>query len=104
MEPIITPEMLASTGIKIKDEEVVAYLDHLNELLSERIGQTIAENLSDEEIDVLADLEKTASEEAMGEWLAKRIPDLDDLIQDEIDITLGEAAENSDTINKLEES
>ena len=104
MEPIITPEMLASTGIMIKDEDVVAYLDHLNEMLNERIGETIAENLTDEEIDILADLQETASEETLGDWLAKRIPDLDDLIDDEINILLGEAAENSNKINKLEES
>ncbi len=104
MEPIITPEMLASTGIMIKDEDVVSYLDHLNEMLNERIGETIAENLTDEEIDILADLQETASEETLGDWLAKHIPDLDDLIDDEIDILLGEAAENSNKINKLEES
>ncbi|MDB5162253.1 MAG: hypothetical protein JWM52_761 [Candidatus Saccharibacteria bacterium] len=103
MEPIITAEMLASTGIIIKEDELVSYLDHINEQLNDRVGQAIAENLSDEEIDILADLEEKASEEELGQWIAKHIPDLDDIIEDEIDILLGEATENSDTINTLEE-
>ncbi|MEO6110143.1 MAG: DUF5663 domain-containing protein [Candidatus Saccharimonadales bacterium] len=104
MEPLITPTMLAATGIDIKDEDVEAYLEHLNTLLTERIGEAITESLSEENIEALSLLQETASDEELGKWLNTNVPDLDQIIQDEIDIVLGEAVENSDEINSLEES
>lgn len=103
MEPLITPVMLASTGITIADDQVDAYLDHLNELLTERIGEAITESLDSAQLEELSKLEETATDEELGEWMTKNVADLEDIIADEIDILLGDAAENSGKINEIEE-
>jgi hypothetical protein len=103
MDPLITPEMLAQTGIIIADNEVEAYLDLMNDTLTERIGEAITESLTDEQLDTLSSLEETASDEQLNDWLRKNVTDMDTIIQDEIDIILGDAAENSGTINSLDQ-
>jgi hypothetical protein len=103
MDALITPEMLAQTGIIIADDEVEAYLDLINDTLTERIGEAITESLSDEQLDELSTLEETASDEQLNDWLQKNVTNMDTIIQDEIDILLGDAAENSGAINSLDE-
>ena len=100
MEPIITPLLLASTGIKIPEDEVDDYLDDLNEQLAERIGETVVTTLDPDQVDELAKLQETKSDEEINTWLRQQIPDLDDLIQQEVDILLGEVVDSADTVNQ----
>jgi hypothetical protein len=102
MDPVITPEMLAMTGIHVADEELDDYLTHLNDLLTERIGESITDVLTDEQIEEISQLQETASDEELNQWLQKNVKELDQIIQDEIDIILGDAADNSDEINSLD--
>lgn len=103
MEPLITPVMLASTGIRIADDEVDAFLEHLNDQLTERIGEAITESLDPAQLDELSKLEETATDEELGEWMSKNVTDLDDIIADEIEILLGDAVENRGAINDIQE-
>jgi hypothetical protein len=102
MDDLITPEMLAQTGIVIADGQVAEYLKLLNDQLTDRVGQAILDVLTDDQIDDLAEVQGSADDEALSAWLAENVKELDDIIQDEIDILLGEAAENSDKINEIE--
>lgn len=99
MEPIITPELLATTGIAIPEEQVSPLLDHLNELLDERVGTAIVESLSDEQIDELASLQETASEDDIQTWMESHVQDMPAIVQDEIDILLGETAEHAEALS-----
>lgn len=101
MNPIITPALLASTGIKIAEDQVEEYLDHLNEQLAERIGESVVGSLDENKVEELAKLQETESDENINAWLRQQIPDLDVIIQQEVDILLGDAADSSDTINSL---
>ena len=101
MDALITPEMLAQTGIIVADDEVEAYLELLNDELTERIGEAITETLSDEQLNELSALEEAATDEQLNNWLKDNVADMDAIIQDEIDILLGDAVENSGTINSL---
>lgn len=103
MDPLITPEMLAMTGIIVADDEVEAYLDDLNDQLQERISDAITDSLSEAQLDELSELEETASDEQLSQWIAKNVTDMDAIVQDEIDILLGEAAESSDDSPILDE-
>lgn len=94
MEPVITPLLLASTGIDIPDNQVVPLLDYMNNVLEERIGQTVVELLDDDQLQQLAELEETGPEDDVQEWLAIHIPDLPDLIENEVEILLGETAQH----------
>lgn len=94
MEPIITPLLLASTGIDIPDEQVEPLLDYMNDILEERVGEAIVESLDDAQLEQLAELQETATDEEVQNWINTNVAELSEIIKDEIDIMLGEAAEH----------
>jgi hypothetical protein len=102
MEPLITPALLASTGINIPEDQVDDYLEHMNDQLAERIGESIIESLDEETVEKLAEMQESATDEELNTWMQANIPQLSDIIQQEIEIILGDAAENSDAINSLD--
>ena len=102
MDDLITPEMLAQTGIIVADDQVDDYLTLMNEQLTDRVGQAILELLTDEQVDELSVIQEKDDDDALNAWLEENVTELEDIIEDEIDILLGEAAESSGTINSLE--
>jgi hypothetical protein len=100
MNPIITRETLEQAGIDLSNQDVDALLDHLNQELEERVGGEITASLNDEQLKELLDIQEHASEEQLVEWMTTNVPELDQITQDEIDIIVGELAENADGINE----
>jgi len=94
MEPVITPVLLASTGIDVPDDQVAPLLDYMNEVLEERIGEAIVDALAIEQLETLASLQETASDEEVHDWLEANVTNLDNVIQEQVDTLLGEAAEH----------
>ncbi|CAN5401032.1 hypothetical protein BH10PAT4_BH10PAT4_4240 [soil metagenome] len=94
MEPVITPQLIAATGVTISEDQSQAFLEYINAVLEERIGQAIVENLNDNELEELADLQEARKDEQVQVWLETNVPDLDEIVNDEIDIILGEAAQH----------
>lgn len=94
----ITPEILDQLDINLSPEERQSLLAHLSATLEERIGQEVTDALDDEQLDELVQLQQTADETQLGAWLQANVPDLQEIIQDEVDILLGELAENSDQL------
>lgn len=102
-QQFITKETLDELGINLDGQDVEALLTHLNDTLQERVGTEITEELDDNQLKTLLDMQETASEEEIGAWLNQNVPDLQQITQDEVDILLGELAENSDAINETAE-
>jgi hypothetical protein len=75
-------------------------LAHLNEQLEERVGAEITEALSDEKLAEFVEVQESDDDEKVGAWLQANVPELQEIVQDEIDILLGELAENADGLNK----
>jgi hypothetical protein len=99
MENYITEDTLREVGVNLQGQDVVALLAHLNEMLEERVGTEITDALDDDKLQTLLDLQETASDEEVGNWMKANVPDFEAIVQDEIDILLGELAENADGIN-----
>lgn len=99
MDPIITKDLLDEAGINLADQNVDTLLAHLNQTLEERVGTEITESLSDEQLEELLTLQENGSDEEVGAWLDQNVPELQEITQDEIDILLGELAENADDVN-----
>jgi hypothetical protein len=99
MDNYITEDTLREVGINLDGKDVAALLAHLNETLEERVGTEITDALDDDKLQTLLDLQETASDEEVGSWMKANVPDFEDIVQDEIDILLGELAENADGIN-----
>lgn len=97
MQPqYITQSTLETLGIDLTGEDVDALLEDLNETLQERVGTEITQSLTEEQLKELVDMQETASEEEMGIWLEKNIPDMKQIVQNEIDILIGEIVEEED--------
>lgn len=95
MAPLITPQLIVSAGIELAPDELDSYVDELNDMLMERIGEAVAETLADDELKELTRLQETADDESLNEWLNENVPELNEIIQDEIDILLGDIAEEN---------
>jgi hypothetical protein len=97
----ITEETLQDFGVAIGDQDMESLLDHLNETLQERIGTEVAALLDETRLDQLLSLQESgADDKQIGAWLQQNVPELKEIVQDEIDILMGELAENTDAINK----
>ena len=96
----ITLETVTALGINLEGQDVDALLTHLNDTLEERVGTEVTDSLNDEQLDTLLKLQENATEEEVGAWLTQNVPELQQITQDEIDILLGELAENSGAINE----
>jgi hypothetical protein len=100
MDQYITKETLDAFGISLEGHDETSLLEHLNDTLKERIGTEIAALLDDTRLNELLDLQETAGDEQVGDWLTQNVPELPQIVQDEIDILMGELADNTDSINK----
>lgn len=92
MNQYITTEDLEVAGITLPETEAEAFLEHANQTLEERIGAEITESLTDEEVTEMVEVQKAGDEPALQTWLIQHIPDLKEIVEDEIDILLGELA------------
>jgi len=99
-QQLITQETLSEIGIDLNGQDVNALLSHINSTLQERIGAEISETLDDEQLKALLSLKETASEDEVSKWLNQNVPELKQIAQDEIDILLGELADNGEAINE----
>ena len=98
-QTVITEEILTSVGINLEGQDVNSLLNHLNDTLDERVGKEVTNSLDDEKLAELLKLQETATDDEVGAWLTANIPELQQITQDEVDILLGELAENIGTIN-----
>jgi hypothetical protein len=98
-QQFITESTLDALGIDLSGQDKDTLLVHLNETLQERVGAEITESLDDTQLQTLLDLQENATDEDLGTWLEQNVTDFKQIVQDEIDILLGELAENSDGIN-----
>lgn len=99
-QQFITESTLDALGIDLTGQDKEALLAHLNETLQERVGAEITESLDDNQLQTLLDMQENSTEDELGNWLEQNVPDFKLLVQDEIDIILGELAESSDSINE----
>lgn len=98
MQSYITKQQLIDLGIELDDAEIESLLTHLNESVEERVGADIAASLSYDQLKELMKLQDTATDAEMGDWIASRVSDHEQIVQDTIDIVLGELAEGSQKI------
>ncbi len=95
----ITKDDLKTIGIQTSnDTDIDSLLAHLNEQLEERVGTAITEKMNDTQLDEYLSLQETTDDETLENWLQSNIPEIPAIIQDEIDILLGELAENAESI------
>lgn len=99
MQDYITQDDLTSLGVDPATTDIDKLVGELNDKVEEKIGDEIVESLTEPDVQTLVDMQETASDEELGKWIAEHVPDYQEIVQDNIDIVLGEFAE---TLPELE--
>ena len=92
MTQFITQQDLDAVSITVAEDEVEAYLAGANRTLADRIGAEITDSLTDEEIDEMVRIQEAGDPASLQAWLIANVPELNEIVQDEVDILLGELA------------
>ena len=92
----ITQQTLEDADINLTGEDVIALLAHLNDVLQERVGTEITDTLSDEQVQAMLKLQESSSEEELAAWIQQNVPDMETIVQEEIDILIGEIVETEE--------
>ena len=101
MQPIITKDLLVAAGVIVKPEDEQKLIDHLNEMLEDRVGVEVVESLDDTQLDELATLQEADDQTAIQSWMEKNVPELEDIVKDEVDVLLGEVAKDADNFAQI---
>ena len=94
---ILTPDIVRNLGIELAEADMQSLAENFEATLDERVINEIVLGLTPEQAQQLAGLQQ-AGDDTILEWLQANVPDLADIVADEIDILLGELAESSETL------
>lgn len=98
---IVTKAQLNAIGISLPDDQMQALIQHVEETINERISEEVVESLTDEQLAELVKMQDSnAPAEEIDAWIRERVPEYDEIIEDNVTIVLGELVENSDAIQK----
>ena len=95
--PLLSKELLTNLGITLADADYELLADHFETTLNERVINEIVLELDESQAAELARLQD-ADDTTIMTWLQTNVPDVADIVSDEIDILLGEIADNSEAI------
>jgi hypothetical protein len=95
--PVLTQTFLQSLGINMDDTTYQAFAEHFEATLDERVVDAVTDSLNERQLEELVAL-RDQDEARLQAWLQANVPDLNEIVQDEVDILLGELAENSESI------
>lgn len=96
---IVTKAQLNSIGINLLEDQMQALIQHVEDTINSQIGEEIVESLDDEQLKELVQMQDNdVPAEEIDAWIRERIPEYDEIIEDNVAIVLGELADNSDAI------
>lgn len=95
--PMLSQNFLQSLGVTLDEKTLAALSEHFETTLEGRVVDAIVENLDEQQLEQLAAL-RGQGDDTMQTWLQANVPELPEIIQEEVDILLGDLAENSDQI------
>jgi predicted transcriptional regulator len=94
---ILSKQLIQDLGIELNEQDYASLSEHFETTLQERVINEITMELSPEQAQELATMQ-SASDEDLLAWLQANVTDLAEIVSDEVDILLGELAENSEAI------
>ena len=94
---VINEEFLQSIGVHLSSEETALLSEHFETTLHERIFREVAESLDQNQAQELLTL-LDRDDPGVPAWLQANVSELREIVQDEIDILLGELVENKDKL------
>ena len=95
--PLLSRTILQNLGIELSDEDFASLAEHFETTLDERVFNEVVLELTPEQAEQLAAMQQSSDEDVLG-WLQANVPALPEIVADEVDILLGELAENSEAL------
>jgi hypothetical protein len=95
--PLLSRTILENLGIELSDEDFASLAEHFETTLDERVFNEVVLELTPEQAEQLAAMQQSSDEDILG-WLQANVPALSEIVADEVDILLGELAENSEAL------
>ena len=96
-DALLNKQFLSDIGVAIDDQTYEALSEHYADTLHERVIAEITNELDEQALIELETL-KDASPDQLQQWLQANVPQLDEIVQDEMAILLGEMAEGAEEI------
>lgn len=97
MDVLLSKQFLQDIGVSLDEQAYRALSQHYEETLNERVITEVVDGLDEVQLEHLQAL-KDAELNILRDWLVANVPDLSQIIEDEVAILLGELAENSDKL------
>lgn len=95
--PILSRSLLQTLGVHLSEEDYQSLEEHLETTLNERVINEIVLGLSPEQAEELSHMQEASDDEVVA-WVNLNVPDFVEIVLDEIDILLGELAEDSEKL------
>lgn len=97
----IDNQMLEELGLgSMPDDEKKALLAHVYEQLELNVGQVLASQMSDEQLDEFEKFVDSNDEDGALKWLQKNFPNYKDVVAQELEKLKEELRKNKDTLIK----
>ena len=96
---MLTKTLLQDLDIHLSEQDYKSLAEHFETTLHERVINEIALELSPEQAQELANMKEVSDEQLLA-WLQTNVPNLGEIVSDEVDILLGELAENSESLGE----
>ncbi len=97
MHGLLNKKFLEGIGVELDEQTLNALSEHYERTLNERVMAEIVDGLDEDQLEKLHSLE-SGEADLLSAWLVTNVPQLDEIIEDEVAILLGEIAENSDQL------
>lgn len=94
MDSYITEQEIRELSNNLDDAALQQLVDELNDKIDELVGEEIVDSLTPDDVDTLATLQDTATEQELADWVAEHVPDYPEILQNNKDIVLGEYADS----------
>ena len=100
-EALITIDQLREVGINLPEQQLQELAVHVQDKINERIGEEAVESLTGEQLEELITMQDNGvSGDQIGEWLRTRVPDYEQIVEDNTVIVLGEVVDDIDAIQR----
>lgn len=100
-EALITVDQLREMGLNLPEQQLQELAVHVQDTINERIGEEAVESLTGEQLEELITMQDNGvSGDQIGEWLRTRMPDYEQIVEDNTMIVLGEVVDDIDTIQQ----
>jgi hypothetical protein len=100
---LLSKELLKDLGIELTEQDYELLAEHFDTTLHDRVIEEIVQELTPEQAYELATMQGAGDEQLLA-WLSANVPNFREIVSDEIDILLGELAENSEAFSSNPET